>query len=94
MSRERLTEPYLELRRQTMARDRSLREKVMTLEEAAELVEDGDTVGIGGSTLSRTPMAMIWALIRAAQEEPVVSRAASPPARATCCSRPAPATTS
>ena len=60
-----MTEPYLELRRQTMARDRSLREKVMTLEEAAGLVEDGDAVGIGGSTLSRTPMAMIWALIRA-----------------------------
>jgi glutaconate CoA-transferase subunit A len=51
-----------------MARDRSLREKVVTLEEAARLVEDGDTVGIGGSTLSRTPMAMIWALIRAGRK--------------------------
>ena len=51
-----------------MARDRSLHEKVMTLEEAAGLVEDGDTVGIGGSTLSRTPMAMIWALIRAGRK--------------------------
>ena len=28
-----MTEPYLELRRKTAARDRSLREKVMTLEE-------------------------------------------------------------
>ncbi|MBV9522662.1 MAG: CoA transferase subunit A [Alphaproteobacteria bacterium] len=37
----------------------------MSLEEAAALVKDGDKVGIGGSTLSRTPMAMIWALIRA-----------------------------
>ena len=64
----KLTKPYLELRRQTMARDRSLHEKVMTLEEAAGLVEDGDTVGIGGSTLSRTPMAMIWALIRAGRK--------------------------
>ena len=51
-----------------MARDRSLHEKVMTLEEAAGLVEDGDTVGIGGSTLSRTPMAMIWALVRAGRK--------------------------
>ncbi len=51
-----------------MARDRSLREKVMTLEEAAGLVADGETVGIGGSTLSRTPMAMIWALIRAGRK--------------------------
>lgn len=63
-----MTEPYLELRRKTMARDRSLREKVMTLEEAAGLVADGDRVGIGGSTLSRTPMAMIWALIRAGRK--------------------------
>jgi glutaconate CoA-transferase subunit A len=63
-----LTEPYLELRRKTMARDRSLREKVVTLEQAAELVQDGDRVGIGGSTLSRTPMAMIWALIRAGRK--------------------------
>ena len=60
-----MTETYLELRRKTAARDRSLREKVMSLEEAAALVKDGDKVGIGGSTLSRTPMAMIWALIRA-----------------------------
>ena len=60
-----MTEPYLELRRKTVERDRSLREKVMSLAEAAALVPDGATVGIGGSTLSRTPMAMIWALIRA-----------------------------
>lgn len=63
-----MTQPYLELRRRTAARDRSLREKVTTLEEAARLVQDGETVGIGGSTLSRTPMAMIWALIRAGRK--------------------------
>ena len=63
-----LTEAYLELRRRTAERDRSLREKVMSLEEAAALVKDGDKVGIGGSTLSRTPMAMIWALIRAGRK--------------------------
>lgn len=55
---------YNELRHRTGERDRSLREKVMSLEEAAALVPDGASVGIGGSTLSRTPMAMIWALIR------------------------------
>ena len=60
-----MTQAYLELRRRTVERDRSLHEKVMSLEEAANLVKDGDKVGIGGSTLSRTPMAMIWALIRA-----------------------------
>ena len=60
-----MSEAYLELRRKTVARDRSLREKVMSLDEAAALVKDGDCVGIGGSTLSRTPIAMVWALIRA-----------------------------
>lgn len=60
-----------------MARDRSLREKVMSLEEAADLVADGDTVGIGGSTLSRTPMAMIWALIRAGKKNLSCARSIS-----------------
>jgi glutaconate CoA-transferase subunit A len=64
-----LTLDYAELRRRTKERDRSLREKVMSLEEAAALVLDGASVGIGGSTLSRTPMAMIWALIRAGRKD-------------------------
>jgi len=64
-----LTLAYDELCRRTRERDRSLREKVMSLEEAAVLVPDGASVGIGGSTLSRTPMAMIWALIRAGRKD-------------------------
>jgi glutaconate CoA-transferase, subunit A len=64
-----LTGEYAELSRRTRARDRSLREKVMSLEEAAALVPDGASVGIGGSTLSRTPMALIWALIRAGRKD-------------------------
>jgi glutaconate CoA-transferase subunit A len=64
-----LTLAYDELRRRTRERDRSLREKVMSLDEASALVPDGASVGIGGSTLSRTPMAMIWALIRARRKD-------------------------
>ena len=64
-----MTLAYDELRRRTRERDRSLREKVMSLDEAAALVPDGASVGIGGSTLSRTPMAMIWALIRAGRKD-------------------------
>jgi len=64
-----LTLAYSELRRRTAERDRSLRDKVMSLEEAAALVPDGASIGIGGSTLSRTPMAMIWALIRARRKD-------------------------
>jgi glutaconate CoA-transferase subunit A len=60
-----VSQSYLGLRQKLAERDRSLHEKVMSLENAAALVKDGETVGIGGSTLSRTPMAMICALIRA-----------------------------
>ncbi|HSW15819.1 MAG TPA: CoA-transferase [Ramlibacter sp.] len=46
----------------------------MSLKEAAALVNDGASVGIGGSTLSRTPMAMIWQLIRERKKNLKVSR--------------------
>jgi len=69
-----LTQSYLDLRAATKARDRSLREKVMTLEEAVGLVNDGDSVAIGGCTASRTPMALIWALIRARKSDLSISR--------------------
>jgi glutaconate CoA-transferase subunit A len=66
--------PYLELREELRNRDKSLREKVVSLEEAAATIRDGELVGIGGSTLSRTPMAMIWALIRARKKHLSVCR--------------------
>jgi glutaconate CoA-transferase subunit A len=66
--------PYLELREATRARDRSLRDKVMPLEEAARLVKHGEHISIGGCTASRTPFAMIWALIRAGVKDLTVSR--------------------
>jgi glutaconate CoA-transferase subunit A len=66
--------PYLQLREELSRRDKSLREKVVTLEEAASFVQDGASVGIGGSTMSRTPMAPIWALIRARKRHLTCSR--------------------
>jgi glutaconate CoA-transferase subunit A len=63
-----MVRPYSQLRADIARRDRSLREKVVSLEEAVSFVRDGDEVGIGGSTMSRTPMAMIWALIRAGRK--------------------------
>lgn len=74
MSNETLVKSYDTLRHDVAARDRGLREKVMTLEEAAALVSDGDHVAFGGCTLSRTPMAMIWALIRARRQGLTISR--------------------
>jgi glutaconate CoA-transferase, subunit A len=68
---------YSELCEATAARDRSLKEKVCSLAEAAALVPDGSLVGIGGSTLSRTPLALVWALIRARRKDLVCARGIS-----------------
>lgn len=69
-----LVHPYSKLRKDLAQRDRSLREKVVSLDEAASFVHDGDSVGIGGSTMSRTPMGLIWALIRAKRRKLSCSR--------------------
>lgn len=46
----------------------------MTLEEATQLINDGDDIALGGCTASRTPMAMIWSLIRAKKTDLSFSR--------------------
>jgi len=69
-----LVHPYSKLRKDLAQRDRSLREKVVSLEEAASFVHDGDSVGIGGSTMSRTPMGLIWAIVRAKRKKLSCSR--------------------
>lgn len=74
MANGTLVTPHLELRRNTAERDRGLREKVMSLEEAASFVSDGDHVAVGGCTMSRTPTALIWALVRAKRKNLTVSR--------------------
>ena len=71
---EAVVKPYLQLREELSRRDRSLREKVVTLEDATSFVQRRRAVGIGGSTMSRTPMAMIWALIRARKKQLSCSR--------------------
>jgi glutaconate CoA-transferase subunit A len=67
-------EPYTRLRENMARRDRSLREKVVSLEDAASFVQDGMKVGLGGSTMSRTPMALIWEVIRQRRKRLSVSR--------------------
>lgn len=69
-----LVQPYAKLRKDLAQRDRSLREKVVSLDEAVSFVRDGDSVGIGGSTMSRTPMGLIWAMIRAKRKSLSCSR--------------------
>ncbi len=65
---------YEALRKETAARDRSLREKVVSLDAAAELIKDGEHVAIGGCMMSRTPMALLWALVRAGRRDLAFSR--------------------
>ena len=65
-----LVKTYRQLRARRWHATAGLREKVMSLEEAASLVNDGDHVAHRRLHLSRTPLAMIWALIRAQQAGP------------------------
>ena len=74
MSTGTLVTPYKQLREETIARGRGLREKVMSLDEAAATIRDGEHVALGGCHTSRTPFAMIWAMIRARRKDLVVSR--------------------
>src|SRR5260370_10232615 len=68
------TPSYLELRQELLRRDRSLRDKVVSLEDATPFVRDGDSVGIGGSTMPRTPIGMLWPLTRAGRKRLTSSR--------------------
>jgi glutaconate CoA-transferase, subunit A len=49
-------------------------DKRMTAEAAAALVRDGDHVAIGGTLYSRTPMALVFALLRQRRRHLTVSR--------------------
>ncbi len=69
-----LVHGYDALRDRMQRRDRTLRDKVMSLSEAASLVKDGDSLGIGGSVISRTPMALLWQLIKDGRKDLVCSR--------------------
>ncbi|MER3399314.1 MAG: CoA synthetase [Chloroflexota bacterium] len=51
-------------RRQVEAKRRSITDKRISLEEAVALVRDGNVVAVGGCLYSRTPIGLLWALIR------------------------------
>ena len=68
---------YKELREVIENKDRGLREKVMSLTEAVNLIQDGDHVAAGGCHYSRTPMAVIWEMIRQKKKDLTYSRSIS-----------------
>ena len=89
----RVISTYLKLARLASARPRRCARRWCRSRRRRRSSMTAMTVGIGGSTMSRTPMAMIWALIRAGRKDLTGARAASCRATATFCSARAPATT-
>jgi len=69
-----MVKSYAELREAIDKKDRGLREKVMSLQEAVRLIKDRDHVAAGGCHYSRTPMALIWEIIRQKKKDLVYSR--------------------
>lgn len=65
---------YKSLRKAIEKKNRGLREKVQSLSEAIQLIPDGAHVAIGGCHYSRTPMALIWEIIRQKRKNLTVSR--------------------
>jgi glutaconate CoA-transferase subunit A len=59
-----MDQSYLSLRAKTAKKDKGLKEKVMSLTEAVTLIPDNVHVAIGGCHYSRTPIALIWEIIR------------------------------
>ncbi len=69
-----MVKSYDEIRDAVGKKDRALRDKVMSLEEAVGMIKDGDHVASGGCHYSRTPMALIWEIIRQKKKDLVYSR--------------------
>jgi glutaconate CoA-transferase subunit A len=69
-----MVKPYKELRERMDQKDRGLREKVMSLEEAVGMIKDGDVVASGGCHYSKTPMASVWEIIRQKKKDLVYCR--------------------
>ena len=63
-----------EMNRARETAGRPMLDKRMTAEAAVALIRDGDHVAIGGTLYSRTPMALVFALLRQRRRHLTVSR--------------------
>lgn len=60
---------FLEARRALLDKDRTVRDKRMTLGDAISMIHDGDCVAVGGCLYSRTPMASLLEILRAGRAD-------------------------
>jgi len=65
---------FRDARRERETTERPVTDKRMTAEQAMSLVSDGDHIAIGGTLYSRTPMALLFALLRQRRQRLTVSR--------------------
>jgi glutaconate CoA-transferase, subunit A len=65
---------FREARAELEGRQRPAADKRMTAEQAAALVGDGDHVAVGGTCYSRTPMALLFALLKLRRRGLTLSR--------------------
>jgi glutaconate CoA-transferase, subunit A len=65
---------FVAARRRLEAKAKSAAEKLTSLEDAAARVSDGDVVALGGSLFSRTPMALVHAMLRARRTRLTLAR--------------------
>ncbi|MBN2568224.1 MAG: CoA transferase subunit A [Deltaproteobacteria bacterium] len=72
-----MVKSYLELREVIDKKNRGLRDKVMSLEDAIGLIRDGDHVASGGCHYSGTAMAAVWEMIRQKKKDITYSRSIS-----------------
>lgn len=65
---------FREARRQRESTERRVADKRMTADQAVSLIRDGDHIAIGGTLYSRTPMALLFALLKRRPQRLTLSR--------------------
>ncbi len=55
---------YRKARQEVVEKNKGLRDKRTTLAEAVGMIKDSDHVAVGGLQYTRTPMGVLWEIIR------------------------------
>ena len=60
---------YRKARQEIVEKNKGARDKRTTLEEAVGMINDKDHVAVGGLQYTRTPMGVLWEIIRQKKKE-------------------------